>query len=123
MSEAYRTWDQLSELEQLESTYCELHKDVYGVKARWYRAKTVEQARDDLQALEAAAEEEFARQQLVQQQAIVRFEKLVTETIALGAGDRATALRWIHEGALTDGHDEFLCYHMGLPYGYLKKAA
>jgi len=26
-------WEDLSELEQLEATYCDMHKDVYGVKA------------------------------------------------------------------------------------------
>jgi hypothetical protein len=41
----------------------------------------------------------------------------------MGAGNYETALRWIHEADGTDGDDEYLCYHNGLPYGFFKKAA
>jgi hypothetical protein len=43
--------------------------------------------------------------------------------INLGANDRETALRWIHEADGSGGDDEFLCYLNGLPYGYFKIAA
>ena len=50
----FETQQELSELEQLEIIYCDMHKDVYGVKARWYRAESVEQARRDLDLLAQA---------------------------------------------------------------------
>jgi hypothetical protein len=55
--------------------------------------------------------------------AVVRFSKRVQEVINMGAGNYETALRWIHEADGTDGDDEYLCYHNGLPYGFFKKAA
>jgi hypothetical protein len=113
----------LSELEELECIYCEMHKDVYGVKARWYRAESVEQARADLERLSAAAELEAIREREEQNAAAVRFEQRVADTIALGAGDRETALRWIHDAEETGGDPEYLCYVAGLRYGYFKAEA
>jgi len=109
---------EMSELEELECIYCELHKDVYGVKARWYRAATVEQARKDIDTLRAAGEVAWAREQEAQKEAAVRFEAYVQDTITAGAKDRATALAWIHQAEGTQGNDEFLAYNMGLPYKY-----
>jgi hypothetical protein len=51
---------------------------------------------------------------------IKRFEARVASIIELGARDRAMALRWIHEAEDTDGDDEYLCYRVGVPYGYIK---
>jgi len=109
---------QLTELEELESIYCETHKDVYGVKARWYHADTVEQARADLAALQVQAEEVWARERQAQQDAIAAFEEL-----ARSYGGVETAKRWQHQAYNTQGDDEYLCYHLGLPYGYFKKVA
>jgi hypothetical protein len=111
-------WDDLSELEQLESIYCEMHKDVYGVKARWYKADTVEQARKDLASLEQAAKVQAVHDAECQRQAIEAFNQLATSY-----GGFETAKRWQHQAYGTDGDDEFLCYHLGLPYGFFKKAA
>lgn len=111
-------WDDLTELEQLESIYCDLHKDVYGVKARWYKADTVEQARADLARLQEAARAQAEHDAQCQREAIAAFEQL-----AASYGGVETAKRWQHQAYGTDGDDEYLCYHLGLPYGYFKKAA
>ena len=42
----------MTELEELECLYIEMYKDVHGMKARWYRADSVEQARRDIARLE-----------------------------------------------------------------------
>ena len=107
---------QLTELEELEGIYCEMHKDVYGVKARWYRAESVEQARKDIDVLQAALEVQMEQDKKYQQEAIAAFEALVRTY-----GGIETAKRWQHQAYGTDGDDEFLCYHLGLPYGYFKK--
>jgi hypothetical protein len=112
------SWETMSELEQLESIYCETHKDVYGVKARWYKAESVEQAKADLAILQAEAEKVWAQEKQAQQDAIAAFEEL-----AKSYGGVETAKRWQHQAYDTRGDDEFLCYHLGLPYGYFKKVA
>jgi hypothetical protein len=113
----------MTELEELESIYCEMYKDVHGMKARWYRAESVEQARADIARLEEelilsekARIEDEAR-------AVVKFCKRIEDTIKAGAGNRETALRWIMEADDARGDWEFLCYLNGLPYGYFKQAA
>jgi hypothetical protein len=111
---------QQNELQELEQIYCELYKDVHGIKARWYRAASLEQARKDLDALEAEGKLVWAAEEKAKDEAAVRFEARVAETIRTGAGDRDTALRWIHQAEGTNGDDEFLCYHLGLRYGYFK---
>jgi hypothetical protein len=30
-------------------------------------------------------------------------------------------MRWIHEAEGSNGDDEYLCYLVGLPYGYFRK--
>ena len=65
---------------------------------------------------ECAANEERVREQ----EAIVAFERHVTNTILMGARDRETALRWIMDASVCNGDWEFLCYTHGLPYSYLK---
>ena len=40
-----------------------------------------------------------------------------------GAKSFEMALRWIHEAEETGGDDEYLCYCVGLPYGYFRKTA
>jgi hypothetical protein len=113
----------LTELQELESIYCDLHKDVYGVKARWYKADDINAARTDIYLLEQAGKVIWEREQQEQADAAVRFEKYVQDTIKSGAKDRATALRWIHDAEGTRGDDEFLCYNLGLRYGYFKQVA
>lgn len=109
---------QMTELEELESIYCEMHKDVYGVKARWYRAESVEQARKDIDFLQKALEAQMEADKKFQQEAIKAFEEL-----AASFGGIETAKRWQHQAYNTDGTDEHLEYCMGLPYGYFKKKA
>ena len=110
-----RSWDQLEELEQLEITYCEMYKDVYGIKARWYKAESVEQAKRDLEQLGKELEAEMAREEVAQQEAIKVFEELVQKY------GREEAKRYQHQAYDTRGDDEFLCYCLGLPYGYFNK--
>lgn len=123
MTTEFKTWEELSELEQLEITYCEMHKDAYGVKARWYRAESVEQARADIASLSLAVDAAIARERAAEQEAITNFEALVGKTMSMGAKTRESALRWIMDGSRCNSDWEFLCYEYGLPYGYFKQAA
>ena len=107
----------MTELEDLESLYCDMYKDVYGVKARWYKAESVEKAREDLARLQVELEAQMARDAEAQQQAIAAFEEL-----AKSYGGVETAKRWQHQAYSTDGDDEALEYRLGLPFGYFKKA-
>jgi len=109
---------QLTEIEELESIYCDMHKDVYGVKARWIKFATVEEGRKALDDLQVALDAEMEHQRKCQAEAIKAFEEL-----AASYGGIETAKRWQHQAYGTDGDDEYLAYRLGLPYGYFKKVA
>lgn len=109
----------MTELEELENIYCEMHKDVYGVKARWYRAESVEQARKDIARLQVELDAQIEADRRAQQEAVRAFEELA----ASFGHDVETAKRWQHQAYGTEGDDEYLCYQLGLPYGYFRKAA
>lgn len=75
-----------------------------------------------LRELNARQEEEKARED----EATARFETRVTMTIAMGAGNRETALRWIFDSLDLTAMDKcyggsYICFSLGLPYSYEKE--
>jgi hypothetical protein len=112
----------MNEIQELEEIYCEMHKDVYGVKARWIKFDSVEEGRAALDQLGEALKAEMASQAAHEAQAVATFEARVESLILMGAGSRADALRWLHDSCNTQGDDDFLCYELGLPYGYLRRS-
>jgi hypothetical protein len=108
----------------------DLHKDARGFRpsAEWMEMfNTAAQARQQAiwdMLCEELAENE-AREQEARAAAIVRFEARVSDLISMGAGDRATALRWIADAEDCADDLGHLCYRLGLPYNYfdMKEAA
>jgi hypothetical protein len=124
MSE-FKSWEEMSELEQLACEFWDFYKEAHGFRPRhvdvseWtveeFHSEFVELARVCKQNAEARNEAEAA--------AAVRFEARITDLIASGAGDRATAIRWIAEAEKINGDMDYLCFLLGLDYGYFKQAA
>jgi hypothetical protein len=111
--------------EELHSIYWEMYKDAYGIRPRgidtsaWDEA-TFESEFNYLQDLIAKNEQE---RKIAEHEAAHAFEMRIQSILACGAKDREMALRWIHEAEGSNGDDEYLCYLVGLPYAYFKKAA
>lgn len=105
--------------------YYDYYKSVHGIKPRWlsFDDMTREEIDAEFKALDAEAEIFAREEKLREQEAIERFEKHVTNTICMGAGDRETALRWIMDASEAQGDWEYFCYLNFLPYGYFKKVA
>lgn len=113
----------------------DLHKDARGFRpsSDWmtrFRASSFAEQEAEWNALCAELDRAMEEEERAQQQAITRFEARVSDLIASGAGDRATAIRWIvdAEGCADDlpfYGMESLCYTLGLPYRYFdqKEAA
>ena len=116
---------EMTEAEVLSSLYCDLHKDVYGVKARWYRVdnttESLAQARLDIEALQVAGEAIWAEEKAQEERMVIDLEALIDQIKAMGAKTREDALRWLHDAYQTQGDDDYLCYHLGVPYGYFRK--
>jgi hypothetical protein len=114
-----------SEKDELGATYWDFYKEVHGIRPSWvnHEEATVEWYRAELESLQREADAQWEEQQIREGEATAVFEKSIDSLIASGAGDRATAIRWIHEANDTNYDGEFLCYKLDLPYGYLRKEA
>jgi len=118
----FKSWEEMSTLEQYSCQFWDMYKDAYGVRPRgidtaaWDEA-TFEAEFNYLQDLIAKNEQE---RKVEEHEATLAFEQRVQELYSCGAKDREMALRWIHEAEGSNGDDEFLCYLVGLPYRYFK---
>ena len=122
MSE-FKSWEEMSEQEQLSAIHYDFYKDVHGIRPRWmnYSVMSVDELKAELDQLQKDADRVAIEEAARQKEAIAKFEQHVTNTICMGARDRETALRWIMDASICNGDWEFLCYDHGLPYGYFKK--
>ena len=124
MSE-FTTWEQMSDLEQAQSIFWDMYKDAHGIRPRGIDTGTwtLEQFQQEFEYLGRVIADNENQRKVFEADAIEKFEKHVTDTICMGARDRETALRWIMDASNANGDWEYLCYDLGLPYQYFRKAA
>jgi hypothetical protein len=124
MSE-FTTWEQMSDLEQAQCQYWDMYKDAYGVRPRGVDTSTWTLADFDaeFQLLGEIIKQEDIARKAAETEAIEKFEQHIINTICMGARNRETALRWIMDASNANGDWEYLCYDLGLPYHYFRKAA
>ena len=120
-----KSWDELSRKEQLEGIYWDMYKEAHGIRPRHIRLDLCTEAEleADLDRLQSIIADNELLRQAAEEKAAHAFEMRMLSIMACGAKDRAMALRWIHEAEGSNGDDEFLCYLVGLPYGYFRKVA
>jgi len=118
--EAFKSWEEMTVLEQYACTYWDMYKDAYGVRPRGIdtSAWTLEQFEAEFVSLSRTIDAEYKDQVAREEVAMHDFEMRMLGLLQTGAKDRAMALRWIHEAEGTGGDDEYLCYTLGLPYRY-----
>jgi len=124
MSE-FTTWEQMSDLEQAQCQYWDMYKDAYGVRPRGVDTTkwTLADFDAEFKLLGEIIKQEDIARKAAETEAITKFEQHVINTICMGARDRETALRWIMDASNANGDWEYLCYDLGLPYHYFRKAA
>lgn len=108
-----------------DDTFSDLHKDAYGFRPGsqyygWLRTATDDEKQAEWDRLIAVMERSIARDAELTREAIARFEKSVTMTVALGALERTTAVQWLiqAEGNI-NGDLSYFEYLQGIPYGYI----
>ena len=121
----FKSWEELSELEQAHSIYWDMYKDAYGFRPRQIDTSgwTLAEFQAEFANLQVVIEREEDQRKVSEAEAIAKFEQHVTNTICMGARDRETALRWIMDASNANGDWEYLCYDLGLPYHYFRNAA
>jgi len=121
--EAFKSWEEMSTLEQYACQFWDMHKDAYGFRPRgidtssWTEADFEAEFVTLAQEIESSHQAQLVREEIAQHD----FEMRVLILLQTGAKDREMALRWIHEAEGSNGDDEYLCFLLGLPYRYFVK--
>jgi hypothetical protein len=121
--EAFKSWEEMSVLEQYGCQFWDMYKDAYGVRPRgidttnWTEAEFEAEFVQLGKTIDANYTEQLAQEEVAQHD----FEMRVLSLLQTGAKTREMALRWIHEAEGSNGDDEYLCYLLGLPYRYFIK--
>jgi len=120
MSNEFKSWEEMSTLEQYACQYWDMYKDAYGVRPRgidttnWTEAQFEAEFVQLSKTIDANYKEQVAREEV----AMHEFEMRMQDLLRSGAKNREMAMRWIHEAEGSDGDDEYLCFLLGLPYRY-----
>ena len=121
--EDFKSWEEMSVLEQYACQFWDMYKDAYGVRPRGIDTSswTEEQFEAEFVSLSRTIEANYKEQLIAEEQATIDFEMRVQGLMMSGAKSYEMALRWIHEAEGSDGDEEYLCFLVGLPYGYFRK--
>ena len=124
MSNEFKSWEEMSELEQAQSTYWDMYKDAYGVRPRWIDTTkwTLEDFEAGFASLATAIEQAEIQRKADEAEAINKFEDSVTNLMHTGT-NRERVIAWLMDAEGANGDFEYFCYTQGLPYGYFKKFA
>jgi hypothetical protein len=118
--EDFKSWEEMTVLEQYACQYWDMHKDAYGFRPRGVDTSTWSEA--DFEAefvqLSKVIERENEVRVAAEEKASIDFEMRVQGLLMSGAKSYEMALRWIHEAEGTGGDDEYLAWTLGLPYRY-----
>jgi hypothetical protein len=116
----FKSWEEMSVVEQYACTYWDMYKDAYGVRPRGIDTSSWTEADFEAEfvSLSKVIEQESKAREAAEEVAMHEFEMRMMDLLRSGAKDREMAMRWIHEAEETNGDDEYLCYTLGLPYRY-----
>lgn len=93
----FRTWEQLTTLEQLASTYSDAHKDAFGFRPRGggvYNPQTEAEYEDAIGKCAEIIGEEERREDRNAAIMLMQWESSLAAMQAIGAADRQQAIRW-----------------------------
>ncbi len=118
-----RSWSELSPLEQASCGFSDFYKDAHGFRPRHIDTSswTLEDFDREFEALAAVCWANALARKQAEAAAAVRVEARIASLMRHGAKDRATALRWIDEAEGSNGDMEYLCFLLGVDYGYFKE--
>ena len=121
----FKSWEELSDLEQAQATFWDMYKDAYNFRPRHIDTSTwtLEQFEREFAELGEIMKANDIAQGIEEAKATDAFERRVAELISMGAKDYEMALRWIHEAEETNGDNDYLAWTLGLPYQYFRTSA
>ena len=119
MSE-FKSWSELSQLEQVACEFSDFYKDAHGFRPRHIDTSTwtLEDFDREFEVLANICKDNAAARKVAETEAIKFLELRILSLYRLGAKDRAMAIRWISEAEDAGSDMEYLCFLVGVPYGY-----
>jgi hypothetical protein len=123
MSE-FKSWEEMSVLEQMQCQYWDMYKDAYGSRPRGIDTTewTEEQFMAEFETLGKVIEREEIARKESEAKAIVDFEDRVLNLMHTGT-NRERVIAWLMDAEGATGDFEYFCFTQGLPYGYFRKTA
>jgi hypothetical protein len=124
MSNEYKSWEEMSELEQAQCTYSDFHKDAYGFRPRGVDTSTwtLEDFDKEFAVFARVCEQNRIEREAAEAEAIIRFEDRVLNLMHTGT-NRERVIAWLMDAESANGDFEYFCFTQGLPYGYFKQVA
>jgi hypothetical protein len=124
MSNEFKSWEEMSKLEQAQCIYWDMYKDAYGIRPRGIDTSswTLEQFEAEFAELGQTIEKEEAQRKINETKAIAEFEDRVANLMHTGT-NRERVIAWLMDAESANGDFEYFCYTQGLPYSYFKKVA
>lgn len=112
----------LTLLEQLQSIHWDAYKDAHGVRPRHVDTSTwtVQDFEAELVSLGEVSDRAEVERLASEAEAAVVLEARIGDLRDIGAEDRATAISWIADAEGAQGDMDYLCFLLGLRYGYFK---
>ena len=122
--EEFKSWEEMSTLEQYACQYWDMYKDAYGVRPRGVDTSTWTLAEFEMEfaSLGAVIEREEADRKVAEARAVAEFEDRVTNLMHTGT-NRERVIAWLMDAEGANGDHEYFCFTQGLPYGYFRKVA
>ena len=122
MSNEFKSWEEMSVLEQMQCQYWDMYKDAYGVRPRGVDTSgwTEEVFMAEFELLGKVIEQEEIARKESEAEAIVRFEDSVLNLMHTGT-NRERVIAWLMDAESANGDFEYFCFTQGLPYGYFKE--
>jgi hypothetical protein len=122
--EAFKTWEEMTDLEQACETYWDMYKDAYGVRPRWIDTTkwTLADFDAEFASLATAIEQAEVERKAAEAEAIVKFEDRVLNLMHTGTC-RERVIAWLMDAEGANGDVDYFCFCVGLPYGYFRKTA
>ena len=92
--EQFKTWEEMSVLEQYACTYWDMYKDAHGVRPRGIDTSswTEQDFEREFEYLQQVIDQEYKARREAEAGAARDFEERIGEFIALGAGDRERSI-------------------------------
>jgi len=123
--EQFKSWEEMSALEQAREIYWDMYKDAYGVRPRGVdtSAWTLEDFDAEFKLLGTIIEQENTARKEAEAEAIAKFEDRVKNLMHTGMHYPGGVVAWLMDAEHANGDFEYFAFTQGLPYGYFRKVA